>query len=91
MHTVNFKRQAGSRTEFKHTPFTQTPPLLSHVSYLTLSFSLTLSSQNPLLFSQKHAGRREGGEKKKRVGGDKRERKQRKLVEEQEGERRGEK
>lgn len=89
-------REAGRGTELKHTHFT-TPPLPPPHSH---SHSLSAIWRRPSLLSKilsffpyrKHAGRRGGGEKKKKNASEatrERERKQRKLVVEREGEERG--
>lgn len=88
-------REAGRGTELKHTHFT-TPPSLHPILILihsALSDAVPLSSQKSSFFPyRKHAGRRGGGEKKKKNASEatrERERKQRKLVVEREGEERG--
>lgn len=91
-------REAGRGTELKHTHFTTPPSLHPHpiLIHSALSDAVPLSSQKSSLFSLQKTcreERRRREEEKKRVGGDKgereRERKQRKLVVEREGEERG--
>lgn len=54
MHTVKFRRQAGSRTELKHTPFYTNSPsaLLCLISDSVLLTHSLLSKSSPF-FSQK--------------------------------------
>lgn len=87
-------REAGRGTELKHTHFTTPPPPSTPFSFTQRYLTPSLSPlKNPLFFSyRKHAGRRGGGEKKKKNASEatrERERKQRKLVVEREGEERG--
>lgn len=96
MHAVQRRQRSRQRNWIKTHPFyyTPLPPPHSH------SHSLSAIWRRPSLLSKilsffpyrKHAGRRGGGEKKKKNASEatrERERKQRKLVVEREGEERG--